>query len=271
MQNYHTRTSNFSAKAKRFELRWRRHARRPDHAEADAARRGDCDLYGSGEIRLTVWQNFIIPMFRTLTSDRKKALRKSVFDTQQSLLRGGLIACTGNSFCKFAQSNTKATRWNSADYLDKRHHARRRQSTSISPAARILRAALHGRHRFAWRESARRGWLPCLCRRRASAQNQASVGSIFSGVTANDLKPDAGKNIERLSAPSRSRRDVSVRTFGMMKFCQTVSRISPETIKVGNLRDAQHLLRRDLADGHGDANVVQNLLLLRKNSDVRVW
>jgi len=33
---------NFSAKAKGFELRWRRHARRPDHAEADAARRGDC-------------------------------------------------------------------------------------------------------------------------------------------------------------------------------------------------------------------------------------
>jgi ferredoxin-nitrite reductase len=38
----------------------------------------------------------------------KKALEKSGFATKQSHLASGVIACTGNSYCKFAQSNTKA-------------------------------------------------------------------------------------------------------------------------------------------------------------------
>ena len=79
------------------------------------------DLYGSGEIRLTVWQNFIIPNVPDAYVETvKKALRKIGFDTQQSLLRGGIIACTGNSYCKFAQSNTKGQALELADYLDRR-------------------------------------------------------------------------------------------------------------------------------------------------------
>jgi ferredoxin-nitrite reductase len=79
------------------------------------------DLYGSGEIRLTVWQNFIIPNVPDAYVETvKKALRKVGFDTQQSLLRGGLVACTGNSFCKYAQANTKGNALALADYLDKR-------------------------------------------------------------------------------------------------------------------------------------------------------
>ena len=79
------------------------------------------DLYGSGEIRLTVWQNFIIPNVPDAYVETvKKALKRIGFDTQQSLLRGGLIACTGNSYCKFAQSNTKAHALALADYLDKK-------------------------------------------------------------------------------------------------------------------------------------------------------
>jgi ferredoxin-nitrite reductase len=79
------------------------------------------DLYGSGEIRLTVWQNFIIPnVSDAYVETVKKALKKIGFDTQQSLLRGGLIACTGNSYCKFAQSNTKGHAFALADYLDKK-------------------------------------------------------------------------------------------------------------------------------------------------------
>jgi ferredoxin-nitrite reductase len=79
------------------------------------------DLYGSGEIRLSVWQNFIIPnVSDAYVETVKKALRKIGFDTQQSLLRGGLIACTGNSYCKFAQSNTKGCALELADYLDKK-------------------------------------------------------------------------------------------------------------------------------------------------------
>jgi ferredoxin-nitrite reductase len=79
------------------------------------------DLYGSGEIRLTVWQNFIIPNVPDAYVETvKKALRRMGFDTQQSLLRGGLIACTGNSFCKFAQANTKGHAVALADYLDRK-------------------------------------------------------------------------------------------------------------------------------------------------------
>ena len=79
------------------------------------------DLYGSGEIRLTVWQNFIIPNVpNAFVETVKKALHRVGFETSQSLLRGGLIACTGNTFCKYAQVNTKDTAVALADYLDKK-------------------------------------------------------------------------------------------------------------------------------------------------------
>ncbi len=79
------------------------------------------ELYGSGEIRLTVWQNFIIPNVPDAYVETVgKALKKIGFATQQTFLRGGLIACTGNSYCKYAQSNTKGNALALADYLEKK-------------------------------------------------------------------------------------------------------------------------------------------------------
>jgi len=79
------------------------------------------DLYGSGEIRLTVWQNFIIPNVpQAYVETVKKALRRIGFDTQQSAIRGGLVACTGNSYCKFASANTKGHALELAQYLEKK-------------------------------------------------------------------------------------------------------------------------------------------------------
>ncbi len=79
------------------------------------------DLYGSGEVRLTVWQNFILPnVADAYVETVSKALKKMGFSTEHSHLRGGLIACTGNSYCKFAQSNTKGHAAALADYLEKR-------------------------------------------------------------------------------------------------------------------------------------------------------
>ena len=79
------------------------------------------ELYGSSEIRLTVWQNFIIPNVPDhFVATVQKALRKIGFDTQQSNLRSGLIACTGNSYCKFAQADTKGHALKLADWLDRR-------------------------------------------------------------------------------------------------------------------------------------------------------
>ena len=79
------------------------------------------ELYGSGEIRLTVWQNFIIPnVFDAFVPTLKRALEKAGFATKQSHLASGVIACTGNSYCKFAQSNTKGHALELIKYLAKK-------------------------------------------------------------------------------------------------------------------------------------------------------
>jgi ferredoxin-nitrite reductase len=66
------------------------------------------ELYGNGEVRLTVWQNFIIPNVPdAFVLTLKKALDKAGLPTKQSHLASGVIACTGNSYCKFAQADTK--------------------------------------------------------------------------------------------------------------------------------------------------------------------
>ena len=66
------------------------------------------ELYGSGEVRLTVWQNFIIPNVpEAFVPTLKRALEKAGFATKQSNIASGVIACTGNSYCKYAQACTK--------------------------------------------------------------------------------------------------------------------------------------------------------------------
>jgi len=79
------------------------------------------DRYGSGEIRLTVWQNFIIPGVATFDlSAVQRELKAIGLGISQSNLASGVIACTGNSYCKFAQSNTKAHALELSEYLDAR-------------------------------------------------------------------------------------------------------------------------------------------------------
>jgi ferredoxin-nitrite reductase len=79
------------------------------------------ELYGSGEIRLTVWQNFIVPNVPdAFVPTLKRALEKAGFATKQSNIASGVIACTGNSYCKFAQSNTKGHALDLIKYLEKK-------------------------------------------------------------------------------------------------------------------------------------------------------
>jgi ferredoxin-nitrite reductase len=79
------------------------------------------ELYGSGEVRLTVWQNFIIPNVpEAFVPTLKKALDKAGLPTKQSNLASGVIACTGNSYCKFAQANTKGHALEVIKQLEKR-------------------------------------------------------------------------------------------------------------------------------------------------------
>ncbi|HEX7654405.1 MAG TPA: NirA family protein, partial [Verrucomicrobiae bacterium] len=66
------------------------------------------ELYGNGEVRLTVWQNFIIPhVTDAFVPVLQRALEKAGFAVKQSNIASGIIACTGNSYCKYAQANTK--------------------------------------------------------------------------------------------------------------------------------------------------------------------
>ena len=78
------------------------------------------DLYGSGEIRLTVWQNLILPNVPdSFVETARKALLKAGFDSRPSHIRSGLVACTGNSHCKFAQADTKSHALALAEHLEK--------------------------------------------------------------------------------------------------------------------------------------------------------
>jgi len=64
--------------------------------------------YGDGDIRLTVWQNFLIsgvPDARVAAACA--AIEALGLGTRANALRAGLVACTGNTGCKFAASDTK--------------------------------------------------------------------------------------------------------------------------------------------------------------------
>ncbi|XP_059652878.1 ferredoxin--nitrite reductase, chloroplastic-like [Cornus florida] len=68
------------------------------------------DEYGSGELRLTVEQNIVIPNIENskLEALLKEPLLKDRFLPEPPLLMKGLVACTGNQFCGQAIIETKA-------------------------------------------------------------------------------------------------------------------------------------------------------------------
>ncbi len=79
------------------------------------------DRYGRGEIRLTVWQNLIIP---GIPDDQLDAAAAAViatgFDYRPSSITGGIIACTGSRGCKYAAADTKGNAVALGQYLESR-------------------------------------------------------------------------------------------------------------------------------------------------------
>ncbi|MES2694521.1 MAG: NirA family protein [Verrucomicrobiota bacterium] len=74
------------------------------HALADFATH-----YGKGELRLTVWQNVLIPHVPDAFVDTlARSAKRAGFFTEASFATGGIIACTGNRGCKYAAADTKA-------------------------------------------------------------------------------------------------------------------------------------------------------------------
>jgi ferredoxin-nitrite reductase len=84
------------------------------HHLADLAER-----YGSGDLRLTVFQNLIIPDVREEYGEALKwEIRSIGFYYETASVRSGLVACTGNAGCPFANANTKAHARELGDYLE---------------------------------------------------------------------------------------------------------------------------------------------------------
>ena len=82
---------------------------------------GVAERYGSGTLRLTVWQNLLIS---DIPEEQIAAAMAEIealgLATAASAVRAGLIACTGNVGCKFSLTDTKRHLLEIADYLDAR-------------------------------------------------------------------------------------------------------------------------------------------------------
>jgi ferredoxin-nitrite reductase len=67
------------------------------------------EVYGSGEIRLTVEQNLIVPNIpdSRLRPFLEEPLLRERFSIAPEKLNRGLVSCTGNEFCGFAIIETK--------------------------------------------------------------------------------------------------------------------------------------------------------------------
>ncbi|MGB0258239.1 MAG: NirA family protein [Coraliomargarita sp.] len=77
------------------------------------------DRYGRGEVRLTAWQNLLIPGVKDADVELVKAgILEIGFNYSSTTISGGLIACTGNVGCKFASADTKGHAVKLAKYLE---------------------------------------------------------------------------------------------------------------------------------------------------------
>jgi len=89
-----------------------------------AQMRGIADIaerFGSGTIRLTVWQNLIVSDIEEGAAEAVSAALKSIaLDAAASPVRAGMVACTGNSGCKFSASDTKRHALELVEHLEPR-------------------------------------------------------------------------------------------------------------------------------------------------------
>ncbi|MGC3960816.1 MAG: NirA family protein [Verrucomicrobiota bacterium] len=149
------------------------------------------ELYGNGEVRLTVWQNFIIPNVPdAFVPTLKKALDKAGLPTKQSNLASGVIACTGNSYCKFAQANTKGHALEVIKQLEKRLELDQPVNIHVTGCPNSCaqhymgdigclgtKTKINGERQDAYHVFVGGGF----------ARNQAVGRQVFSGVTAQEL------------------------------------------------------------------------------------
>ncbi len=79
------------------------------------------DRFGTGEIRLTVWQNLILPNIPEASlAPAQQALLAAGLNFTAGPVLSGTVACTGNQGCKYAASDTKTHAVALARALDER-------------------------------------------------------------------------------------------------------------------------------------------------------
>ncbi|MCC5834785.1 MAG: NirA family protein [Opitutales bacterium] len=77
--------------------------------------------FGRGEVRLTVWQNVILPYIPMEAMDTvKERVHALGLQTRHHPIQNGLVACTGNRGCKYAATDTKGQAIELGDYLSER-------------------------------------------------------------------------------------------------------------------------------------------------------
>jgi ferredoxin-nitrite reductase len=77
------------------------------------------EKFGTGEIRLTVWQNLLIPNIPFHSVDAVvQALHNAGLECTASALLRGTVACTGNRGCRYAATDTKSHAVELAGMLD---------------------------------------------------------------------------------------------------------------------------------------------------------
>lgn len=82
---------------------------------------GIADRFGSGELRLTVWQNLLIPNVPAdCVEDAVAAIRAAGLDCSAGAVLRGTVACTGNRGCRYASTDTKSHAVELATLLDAR-------------------------------------------------------------------------------------------------------------------------------------------------------
>ena len=84
------------------------------HALAEIA-----EHFGTGEMRLTVWQNLLIPNIAAeRVEEAKAALQAAGLDFTAGRVLSGTVACTGSRGCRFAATDTKGHALELARSLD---------------------------------------------------------------------------------------------------------------------------------------------------------
>jgi ferredoxin-nitrite reductase len=79
------------------------------------------ERYGSGELRLTVWQNLLIPNVRQEDIKSVQTELEAVgLGWQETDIRASLVACTGSWACKFGLADTKQSAAKIAAYVEMR-------------------------------------------------------------------------------------------------------------------------------------------------------